>query len=115
MSKELIDFNEYIEIEKKLEIRIGSIVDADVIPKSKKMVKLRVSFSGELDAPEMKTVVTNLGDKFGIKDFIGIRCPFITNLAPVTIMGVMSEAMIVVAEKNGNVELTDYSIGSKLL
>jgi len=115
MEKQQITFEEFLEIEKKLDIRIGQIISAERIQKSKKLLKLIVVFGEEEN--EIKTVVTNLGEKFDPERFIGVACPFIMNLVPSTMMGVTSEAMIMVAESmtDGNIDLDNYSIGSKLL
>lgn len=114
MNKEKITYDEFLEIEKKLEIRIGQIVDVERIPKSKKLLKLTVIFGPNKE--DEKTVVTNLGEKFEPEDIVGIWCPFIMNLVPSKMMGVESEAMIMVGERpEGQIELEDYSMGTKLL
>lgn len=114
--KQQIDFTEFLEMEKKLDIRMGTIQSVERIPKSDKMLKLTVSF-GETE----KTVVTNIGDRVvdPEKTLQHLQFPFIMNLKPAKIMGVVSEAMIMVVEnKSGNIEvITDGSFtdGSKLL
>ena len=90
MKKE-IDIIEYVEIEKSLEITLGSITKAERIPKSKKMLNLSVNFGNE-----DRSVVTNIGDKIEPDLLVGRQFPFITNLKPVTIMGIESLAMIMV-------------------
>ena len=111
--KEKIEFTEFLEIEKKLEIIMGQVVSAERIPKSTKLIKMRVNFTGE--PSEDKSVVTNLGSTFEPSDFEGKKFPFITNLIPSTMMGVVSEAMIIVGTDDKTIELYDYSIGSKLM
>jgi tRNA-binding EMAP/Myf-like protein len=80
---------------------------------------LTVSFSKK-EGDEI-TVVTNLGEFYEPDDFATFL-PFIVNLEPVKLGGVMSEAMIIVGKSQtdgfeGNIELTyaDYTMGSKLL
>lgn len=113
MEKEKIEFSEFLEIEKKLEIRFGQVVSAERVPKSKKLLKLLVIFG--IEESDEKTVVTNLGEQFEPDEFLGLTFPFVTNLQPSTMMGITSEAMIMVGNNNGVVELDDYSLGSKLL
>jgi methionyl-tRNA synthetase len=113
MSKELITFEEFLEIEKKLEITYGNIVAAERIPKSTKLLALTIIFGA--DEADERTVVTNLGSKFHPDEFLGLTLPFITNLTPSVMMGVESQAMIMVGEINGAVELNNFSLGSKLL
>ncbi len=88
MNKSEITYEELLQIQEKLEIRIGTIVSAIRIPKSKKLLEL----------------------------YVGLTLPFITNLFPSKIMGVESQAMIVVGETtDGRIELRNYSIGTKLI
>jgi len=90
--KEKIEFSEFIEIEKKLEIMTGTVISVEDVPKSSKLIKLDVRF-GE----EVKVVVTNIKpllgesykEKLNNKSFL-----FITNLNVTKIMGIESHAMI---------------------
>ena len=110
-NKELIGFEDFLNIEKKLEIRIGFIISAERIPKKDKLIKLEVSFG-----TENRDVVTNLGDRFEPDDFKCLSMPFIMNLEPAKMGGVTSSAMIMVGEnEEGFVQLSNYTIGSKLL
>ena len=112
MMKNKITFNEFLEIETKLEIKIGTILTVETVPKSDKILKLQVSFGGD----DIRTVVTNIGNRVNIENLPMKTLPFITNLEPAKIMGVMSEAMIMVVENNnGEIELNDFTDGSKLL
>ena len=83
------------------------------VPKSEKMLKLEVSFGDE----DRRTVLTNIGNRIediGVLEMI--QLPFITNLEPVKMMGVVSEAMIIVAEnEEGEIEFEKYTNGSKLM
>lgn len=114
--KEQIEFSEFLEIEKKLDIRLGTIYAVERIPKSDKLLKLTVSF-GE----EEKTVVTNIGNRVKNPEntLLRLQFPFIMNLKPSKMMGITSEAMIMVVEnEQGEIEIiTDgqYTDGSKLL
>jgi methionyl-tRNA synthetase len=111
--KQEISFDELLEIQSKLDIRIGQIVNAERVPKSDKLIKLTVVFGITKD--DEKTVVTNLGTDFHPDDFLGLEIPFIMNLKPSKMMGITSEAMIVVGDINGVIQLNDYSVGAKLL
>jgi tRNA-binding EMAP/Myf-like protein len=119
-TKEKIGFTEFLEIEKKLDIRMGQVVDAIRIPKKDKLLQFTVIFGGGED--EMKTSVTNLGEFFEPDDFVGEFFPFIVNLTPSKLGGIMSDVMIMVATsvlegRDGQIELkpNDYTMGSKLL
>jgi methionyl-tRNA synthetase len=114
-TKEQIEFSEFLEIEKKLDIRIGQIAEAERVPKSDKLLKLTVIF-GSKDS-DIKTVVTNIGSTFEPDELLGSNVPFIVNLKPTKMMGIVSEAMIIIGSnvKNDGMELEDYSIGTKII
>lgn len=109
--KPKITYAEFEEIHNKLEIRIGRIVDVEKVPKSNGL-KLTVVFNED----EFKTAFTNLGKYFAPEDLKGLICPFIMNLEPSEIKGVVSEVMIMVGEDiEGKIRLKDYHLGSKLM
>lgn len=112
MKKE-ITFEEFLEIESKLEIKIGQITEAETVPKSYGL-KLTVNFGGD----DVRTVFTNIGKTHLPEQLIGLTVPFITNLAPSVIKGVNSQAMIMVGtgtEGQQQVGLDFVGIGTKLL
>lgn len=114
--KPQITFDEFLEIERKLEITIGHIEAVELVPKSKRLLKLTVNF--RFDDTDTRTIVTNIGDKFSPEELLGLKMPFITNLAPTTIMGITSEAMIIVGQSYSEeigMEVKDFSIGTKLI
>jgi len=110
--KDKITFDEFLEIEKKLEIKYGTIVVSERI--NKKMLKLSVDFGEE----NFRTVVTNIGGKIEDEStLVGYQFPFITNLAPATISGFESQAMIMIVEDDdGKIQWPSKSFkeGSKL-
>lgn len=111
--KSEIEFNEFLEIEKKLEIKVGIITEVERMPKSDKMLKLTV----DLGESHPRTVMTNIGNHEGLEDeqvLVNYQCPFITNLKPTKIMGVMSSAMIMPPVVDGKVQL-DAQPGNTLL
>lgn len=93
--KQQIEFPEFLEIEKKIDIRVGEITAVEEVPKSNKLLKLQVRF-GE----DTKTAVTNIKPQIdkqfegGFMDLVGKRSPFVMNLVPSKIMGIESEVMI---------------------
>lgn len=113
--KEQIEYTKFLEIEesfKLLDIRLGHILEVERIPKSDKLLKLNVHF-GELGN---KTVVTNIGNKITPEELQGYTLPFIMNLVPVKMMGITSEAMIMVNEnEEGKIIITNLIAGYKII
>lgn len=116
MVKDLIEFPEFQEAEKKLEVRMGTITEVERL--NKKMLKLVVDLGEE----EPRQVVTNIGSKVPEAEvrLVRLQFPFITNLKPAFISGLESTAMIMVVENvNGEIELPlqglAFTPGAKLL
>ena len=60
--------------------------------------------------------MTNIGNRIDIEKLECVQLPFITNLEPAKIMGVMSEAMIMIVENDkGELEFDIFTNGAKLL
>ncbi len=118
--KDKIKFEEFLEVEKKVEIIAGKVESVSEIEKSKKVIKLTVDFGDN----DIRSVVTNIkpelvkltpeGDHFSSL-LIGKTFLFVTNLEPVTIMGVVSTAMILPGSLETTLLTTNAQAGEKLL
>lgn len=75
---------------KKVEIRVGEIRSAERIEGSDKLLKLSVHF-GDHDRQVLSGIASYFPDPSVL---VGKRCPFVTNLAPRSMMGLESQAMI---------------------
>jgi len=113
--KEQIEFTEFLEIEKKLEITIGKIIEVEEVPKAKKLLKLTVDFGEETTRSVITNIKTQLGD---ISILENKEMLFVTNLKPTTIMGVESTAMILPGsqlEVDGSIISTNGDAGVIIL
>lgn len=125
--KRKIEISEFLEIEKKIEIKIGKVTEAEDVPKSNKLIKLTVDFGSEtrtvvtnikpLLNPSDETIATNLRTSLGMAmSIVDKKFAFITNLKPVTMMGIESTAMIMPGDiESGNVITVNATPGTKLL
>lgn len=78
----------------KLEIKIGTIRSVEVVPDADKLLRLEVDFGEE----ELRQIVSGIRMYFeDIQILVGKQCPFITNLEPRTIRGLVSNGMILAA------------------
>jgi len=76
---------------KKLEIRIGTILEATVVPDADKLIMYRVDL-GEVSP---RTILSGVREYFqDISLLVGKQVPVITNLAPRMIRGIESNGMI---------------------
>ena len=60
--KEKIEFSEFLEIEKKLEIKVGKIVSVCGINKADKLIKLVVEYGNDELLPVVTNIKTHIGD-----------------------------------------------------
>ncbi len=78
----------------KLDIRIGTIISAEKIPKTKNLLKLKVNLGSEIG---QRQLVAGLATFREVEELIGQRLTVIVNLEPATIRGVRSEGMLLAA------------------
>lgn len=94
-----------IEDFKKVEIKIGRIDSIERVPDTDKLLRLKVDF-GE---SELRQVISGIAEFFdNPQTLVNITCPFVTNLEPRTIRGLVSEAMILaVHSKEGKFSILE--------
>lgn len=85
----------------KMDIRVGTILSAERVEKSKKLLKLQVD-----TGIDKRTVMSGIAEHFSPEQVIGKQVTILVNLAPRKIMGVESQGMILMAEdKDGKLRL----------
>ncbi len=95
--KENIQFDDFA----KLDIRIGTILEAEAVKKSKKLLKFLID-----DGLEKRTILSGIAEHFTPEEMVGKQVTFIANLAPRMMMGIESQGMILMAEdKDGSLSL----------
>tara|TARA_B100000795_G_scaffold226643_1_gene182727 strand:- start:5669 stop:7744 length:2076 start_codon:yes stop_codon:yes gene_type:complete len=77
----------------KLDLRVGTIVEAEKMPKTKKLLVLKVD-----TGLDVRTIVSGIAESFTPEDIIGKRVTVLVNLAPRALRGVESEGMILMTE-----------------
>ncbi|MDW4522097.1 methionine--tRNA ligase [Staphylococcus saprophyticus] len=91
-SKTQIDIKDF----DKVEIKAATIIDAEQVKKSDKLLKIQV----DLDS-EQRQIVSGIAKFYQPEDIIGKKVAVVTNLKPAKLMGRKSEGMILSAEKDG--------------
>ena len=87
--KETIDFEDFT----KLDMRVGTILEAVKIAKTKKLLQLKVDIG-----IDVRTIVSGIAESFSPEDIIGQQVTVLTNLAPRKIRGVESQGMILMTD-----------------
>jgi len=87
--KDTIPFEDFA----RLDLRIGTILHAEKVPKTKKLMKLSVDIGFET-----RTVVSGIAESFEPEEIIGRKITLVANLAPRVIKGIESHGMILTTE-----------------
>ncbi len=88
----MINFDDF----NKLDIRIGTILKAEAVPETDKLLKLTVDLGDET-----RILVAGIADEYKPEDILGKQIPILTNLEPKTIKGIESQGMILAVDING--------------
>jgi len=97
--KETISFDDF----QKLDIRVGTVLECERVPKMKKLLKFKIA-----DGLENRTIVSGISQWYEPEQLIGKQVLFIANLAPREFKnGLVSEGMILSAENfDGTISVT---------
>jgi methionyl-tRNA synthetase len=87
----------------KMDIRVGKILQAEKVAKTKKLMKLLID-----TGVDQRTVVSGIAEYFEPEDVIGKQVSILINLEPLEIRGIQSQGMILMAE-NADGRLTFVS------
>ena len=102
-AKENISYEDFV----KMDIRIGTIIEAEKLAKTKKLLKLTID-----SGIDKRTVVSGIAEFYAPENIIGQKVAILLNLAPREIKGIVSQGMILMVE-NAKGELSFVtSLGS---
>ena len=87
--KETVAFEDF----SKLDLRVGTIISAEKMPKAKKLLVLQVD-----TGIDVRTIVSGIAESFTAESVIGKRVTVLVNLAPRALRGVESQGMILMTE-----------------
>ena len=87
--KNNIDYDDF----QKLDIRIATVLEAEKVPKTKKLLKLKVD-----TGIDQRTVVAGIAEHYKPEEIIGKKITMLANLEPRKIRGIVSEGMLLMAE-----------------
>jgi methionyl-tRNA synthetase len=77
----------------KMDIRAGTILEAERVPKTDKLMKLKVD-----TGLDQRTIVSGIAHFFNSEEIIGKKVCVLVNLAPRKLKGIDSQGMILMAE-----------------
>jgi len=88
-AKEIITFEEFLS----MDIRVSTILEAEKIAKTKKLIKLLVD-----TGLDKRTIVSGIAEQYEPESLIGKQVVVLVNLAPRDLKGIQSQGMILLAE-----------------
>ncbi len=77
----------------KLDIRVGTILECEKVPKADKLLRFLID-----DGLEKRTIISGIAQHYKPEELVGKQVCFIANLAPRKLRGIVSEGMILSAE-----------------
>lgn len=84
-----VSFDDFL----RMDIRIGTILQAEKVPKTKKLLKLKID-----TGIDQRTVVSGIAEFFRPEAIVGKQVSILVNLEPRVIKGITSQGMILMAE-----------------
>ena len=104
-AKPNISFDDFM----KMDIRIGTILEAEKVVKTKKLLKLKID-----TGIDQRTVVSGIAEFFAPEDIVGKQVSILVNLEPREIKGIQSQGMILMAEDaHGRLDFVNPTSGIK--
>lgn len=94
--KKAISFEQF----EGLDLRVGQVLEAVKVPKSKKLLKLLVDLGFE-----KRTIVSGIALSYEPETLVGRKLVIVANLQPATIMGIESQGMVLAAHTDAGLEL----------
>jgi methionyl-tRNA synthetase len=88
-AKAVIQFDDFA----KIDLRVGTILNAEKVEKADKLLKLEVDMG-----TEKRTIVSGIAMHFKPEDIVGKQVTVVANLAPRKMRGIESNGMILMAE-----------------
>jgi len=100
--KEYVPLKTAITIDEldKVDLRIGIVLKAEPVPKSKKLLKLSVDLGFEI-----RTIVSGISQFYDVENLVGKRVVVVANLKPATLMGIQSQGMVLAGSDGPSLEV----------
>jgi methionyl-tRNA synthetase len=80
----------------KVELRVAKVLEAEAVPKSKKLVKMTIDVG-----TEQRTIVAGIAEAYTPEQLVGRTIAIVFNLKPAKLMGIESNGMVLAASPEG--------------
>lgn len=95
----IIDFNDFM----KVKLKTAKIIEAENIPKSDKLLKLKVDLG-----TEQRQIIAGIAKYYKPEDLLGKIIVVVANLKPAKLMGQLSEGMLLAANYKDGLKLVTF-------
>ncbi|MCF6201776.1 MAG: methionine--tRNA ligase subunit beta, partial [Hydrogenimonas sp.] len=95
--KNLITIDKFFEVS----LKVGTVLEAQEVPKSKKLLKLQV----DLGESKPRQIVAGIKEWYSPDNLVGTQVCVVANLKPAKLMGLVSEGMILAAKDDDGLAL----------
>ncbi|MFY9088781.1 methionine--tRNA ligase [Arcobacter aquimarinus] len=82
-------------------LKIGTIIEAEEVPKSAKLLKLQV----DLGEGKNRQILAGIKEYYSAEELIGTQACVVANLKPAKLMGMLSEGMLMAAKDENGLSL----------
>jgi len=86
-----------IETFAKVDLRVGTVLKAEAVPRARKLLKL------EVDVGEVRTIVSGISGSYTAEEMVGKQVIIVANLKPAKLMGILSKGMLLAAVEGKDV------------
>jgi methionyl-tRNA synthetase len=83
----------------KIDLRVAKVLAAEAVPKSSKLLKLKIDVGGE------RTIVAGMGKDYKPEEIVGKNIIVVVNLKPTKLMGVESHGMLLATDTEAGLTL----------
>jgi len=91
--KDVVDYDTFA----LTDLRVGQVLTAEAVPKSKKLIKMTVDLGFE-----KRTILGGIAAAYSPEDLVGRKVVVVANLAPRALMGIESHGMLLAASDNNS-------------
>ena len=80
----------------KVELRVAKVLEAEAVPKSRKLLKLKVDTGAD-----QRVIVAGIAEAYQPDQLVGRTIVIVANLQPATLMGIQSNGMVLAGSPEG--------------
>jgi methionyl-tRNA synthetase len=100
-----------IEHFKKVQLRVGQVIAAEMVPKSKKLIKLQVDLGAKLGT---RQILSGIAQFYAPEQLVGKKIIVVANLKKAMLMGLESHGMLLAASDESGTKLSIVDPGAEM-